>query len=151
MAWIVPLGVLTIATVAVAICFAPAGRRVLGRGGHLALALTLVAGWSIFIATMLIGATSFDFEATGLMCALRGGGGGLIAGAAMLWIWRKSDPWTPRASGAVVGAAAGCIATAAVGLACSLPEPGHIVLGHWAMVPLLALLGASLGRRVLRP
>jgi hypothetical protein len=69
----------------------------------------------------------------------------------MMWVWRRADPWSPRVTGAFIGAASGCIATAGVSVACTMQHAGHLMLGHWLAVPLLALAGALVARRTLAP
>jgi hypothetical protein len=77
--------------------------------------------------------------------------GGVIGGAAFMWVWRKTDPWTPRLSGAFIGVAAGVVSSAHVGIVCAGDHGGHLMVGHWLVVPLMALLGFLASRRVLAP
>ncbi len=68
-----------------------------------------------------------------------------------MWVWRKTDPWTPRLSGALIGACAGIIASTSVGIVCAAGHGGHVLVGHWLVVPLLAIAGFAVSRRVLAP
>lgn len=49
------------------------------------------------------------------------------------------------------GVCAGTIASAGVGIPCPGEHGGHLLVGHWLAVPLLALFGALIGRRVPSP
>ncbi|MHB8816768.1 MAG: NrsF family protein [Steroidobacteraceae bacterium] len=69
---------------------------------------------------------------------------------ALVWILRKGAPTQLRATGAVAGLVAGALGAGA----CALHQPGGSLpfIGLWYAAPILlcALLGALLGRRVLR-
>ncbi len=143
------LGALTVATLVVA-TLVPRLQRALGRSGRLLLAASVIGGWALFLWVFADGEACSGSE-LGIGCGLRALGGGLVATVATMWAWRKTDPWAPRAGGAIVGAAAGSIACAAVNVACATTHAGHIIVGHWLAVPLLAIVGALTARRVLSP
>ncbi len=143
------LGALMATTLVVAM-FVPRLQRGLGWGGRALLAAAVVSGWALLL-WFFSGGDACAGGGLGYGCGLRALGGGLIAAAATMWVWRKTDPWSPRAGGAIVGATAGSIACAAVNVACATHDAGHIIVGHWLAVPLLALVGALAAPRVLRP
>jgi hypothetical protein len=61
---------------------------------------------------------------------------------------RRSDPVSPRLTGAAIGAAAGAWGDAAHVLVCGYTAPEHIVVGHILPVVLLTLVGVVIGDRV---
>jgi hypothetical protein len=61
---------------------------------------------------------------------------------------RGSDPVSPRATGAALGAAAGAWGAAAHVFVCGYTAPAHIAVGHILPVVLLTLVGVGIGHRV---
>jgi hypothetical protein len=62
---------------------------------------------------------------------------------------RRTDPVTPRLTGAAIGTAAAAWGAIALHLVCGFTAPVHILLGHVAPVVLVALAGALIiARRV---
>lgn len=132
--------------------FAPLGGLRLGPRAKLVTLGALLAGWAAYLVT--IATTSSSGAMAGMAataCATRSAVPGMLAGIISIWAFRHADPWTPRRTGALVGAAGGCIAAAGSGLSCGSLELGHLLLGHGLVVPLLAVLGALTARRALRP
>jgi hypothetical protein len=68
---------------------------------------------------------------------------------ALLFVRRGSDPLHPAAHGAAIGASFGAYAGIMVCLWCPDLSPPHVVVGHVTPLVLLALLGATVGARVL--
>lgn len=62
---------------------------------------------------------------------------------------RASDPMHPVASGAALGVACGAFAGVMVDLWCPVATPRHVLVGHILPIGLLALLGATVGARVI--
>ena len=88
-------------------------------------------------------------ERVGLRCLVLGvGTGGLMLFAALM-SWRRSDPVTPRATGAAFGAGAGLGSALLVDLWCPVGYVPHLLLGHVLPIALLSLAGALIGGRVL--
>jgi len=88
-------------------------------------------------------------ERVGLRClVLSVGTGGLMLFAALM-SWRRSDPVTPRATGAAFGAGAGLGSALLVDLWCPVGYVPHLLLGHVLPIALLSLAGALIGGRVL--
>ncbi|RLB62971.1 MAG: hypothetical protein DRI90_07885 [Deltaproteobacteria bacterium] len=112
----------------------------------------LVAAWTLFV--FINAATSggeHECPNSPFSCVLRSLAAGVLIGGAWLWLWRRTDPWTPRVGGALIGACAGCIASAGVGVACLTTATQHLVIGHLLAVPVLAIAGVLVARRFLAP
>ena len=141
-------------TLALGISFNPSWRSRVAPRDKVALVAMLVAAWTFYVLAphaggglgALLAVDGFAFG-----CGARALGAGLVAGGLMTWIWRRADPWTPRESGALIGAAAGCIGAAGVGIPCASAHIGHLAIGHWIVVPVLAIVGALMARRTLAP
>lgn len=76
---------------------------------------------------------------------------GAIASAGMFYVWRASDPFSPRLSGMALGLAGGIAGALAAGFVCPGQHAWHVVFGHGLSLVVLAVGGAALGRRVLSP
>ncbi|HSS37891.1 MAG TPA: NrsF family protein [Polyangia bacterium] len=88
-------------------------------------------------------------DRVGLRCLVLGvGTGGLMLFAALM-SWRRSDPVTPRATGAAFGAGAGLGSALLVDLWCPVAYVPHLLLGHVLPIAILALAGALVGGRLL--
>jgi hypothetical protein len=85
----------------------------------------------------------------GLRClVLSVGTGGLMLFAALM-SWRRSDPVTPRATGAAFGAGAGLGSALLVDLWCPVGYVPHLLLGHVLPIAILSVAGGLIGGRVL--
>jgi hypothetical protein len=123
-----------------------------GRDTRIVAVAMIIAGWALYlVSTNNQVAWSSALNAMAGGCAMRSIGAGMLGGAAFMWVWRKSDPWSPRVSGALIGACAGIIASAHVGIVCAGGHGGHVLVGHWLVVPLLAIAGFAIAPRVLAP
>jgi hypothetical protein len=131
------------------------------RRAGLGVRRALVAGLSLLTLAVL-GALAPGFEPLGdftahggpdhaLACAYHTLLTGLAAGGALLLLWRRTDPFTPALSGALLGGTGGVVGTLSACLACPTDEGWHLMLGHGLAVSALALLGAAAGRRWLAP
>ena len=67
---------------------------------------------------------------------------------AALMSWRRSDPVTPRATGAAFGAGAGLGSALLVDLWCPVAYVPHLLLGHVLPIAILSLAGALIGGRL---
>ena len=76
--------------------------------------------------------------------------GALVAGGAMI-AWRRTDPYSPGLSGAMIGMVGGLASGAGMTLACPSHEAFHSCFAHGMVVFALALLGFGFGRRMLAP
>lgn len=116
------------------------------------LLVALLIAWTLWVLSGLQGAGMHTALTAGsLGCGLRSLFVGALAFGGFAFIWRKTDPWSPRLTGALMGACAGLVASAGVGMVCPPSLGGHALVGHWIAVPLLAGFGALVSRRVLAP
>jgi hypothetical protein len=76
--------------------------------------------------------------------------GALVAGGALI-AWRRTDPYNPGISGAMIGMFGGVASGVGMTVACPSHEALHACFAHGIGVFLLALLGFGLGRRLLAP
>jgi len=145
-------GVLVVvAGVALGGALSPAMARLPSRRSRALLVVGLVIAWSAFVFAIAALSAEHGCPYSSWGCLLRTLGTGTVLLGAWLWIWRRSDPWTPRVGGALIGALAGAIASAGGGIACLANSSVHLVVGHWLVVPLLAGAGALLARRAVAP
>ncbi len=76
--------------------------------------------------------------------------GALVAGGAMI-AWRRTDPYNPGISGAMIGMLGGIASGVGMSVACPSSEAFHACFAHGIGVFALALAGFGLGRRLLAP
>lgn len=76
--------------------------------------------------------------------------GAIIAGGALV-AWRRTDPYNPGLSGAIIGMVAGLASGSGMSIACGSHELIHSCLAHGAIVFALSLAGFGIGRRLLSP
>ncbi len=76
---------------------------------------------------------------------------GGLSSAGVLFAWRRTDPLTPRLSGALAGLVGGLGAALAVGLACPTTDKLHLMFAHGSVVVAFTVLGALAGRRLMTP
>jgi len=101
--------------------------------------------WSARYAGMMV-----DWPARpGFRCFFLTLGMGLAPLAALLAVYRRSEPLRPGVVGGALGVAVGAAAWVLLELWCPVAYPRHLLLGHVAPTLLLALLGALVGRSVL--
>lgn len=75
-----------------------------------------------------------------------------IAGTTALVVaFKNASPVSPRVRGAAFGAAAGAWAGLAMHLRCPSADPVHILVGHAGPIALVAILGAIVAPRFMRP
>ncbi len=84
-------------------------------------------------------------------CLLRGAMLAALPLGVLVLLWRRTDPFTPRLSGAVLGGWAGLAGAAGLTLACPSDELWHVALGHGGAVLGGAVLGAVLAPRWIKP
>lgn len=76
---------------------------------------------------------------------------GAVAAAGFFYVWRGTDPFSPRASGMGLGLMGGIAGALVAGFVCPGQSSWHVVLGHGLSLVVLALGGAAIGKRVLSP
>ncbi|MGE0325283.1 MAG: NrsF family protein [Polyangiaceae bacterium] len=76
---------------------------------------------------------------------------GGLSSAGVLFAWRRTDPLTPRLSGALAGLVGGLGAALAVGMACPTTDKLHLLFSHGIVVIAFTVLGALAGRRLMTP
>ena len=132
-----------------------------GKRGSPTLRLTLLAGMPVlFMAYLaLVSTEHFAFAkftqghsgAHAIGCGLVAlFFGALIAGGALV-AWRRTDPYHPGISGAMIGMVAGIASGSGMSVACASHETWHAWFAHGLVVFALALMGFGFGRRLLAP
>jgi hypothetical protein len=87
----------------------------------------------------------------GAYCTLRALLLGALPTAAGMWLHRHGAPMNPGISGGLIGGAAGSQGANAMGWACEVDEPMHVLVWHFLLpTALLAAAGIWAGRRWLR-
>lgn len=86
-----------------------------------------------------------------MRCGLLGSVVGAVGTAGVLYIWRGSDPFSPRVTGALIGLLGGIAGALSVGIVCPGQNGWHVLLGHGLSVVALGLLGLLIGRRIIAP
>lgn len=76
---------------------------------------------------------------------------GVIGASALMFIWRRTDPFSPTLTGGLLGLFGGVLGTVSVGLLCNHGEGLHLTLGHGVSLVVLLVLGLIVGRRWLSP
>lgn len=149
--WLGAQAVLVFATLA-----RPPGKRG-SRALRLALLFglpTLFIGYLAFISTEHFAFSKFVQGYSGGHAVVCGGlallFGALVAGGA-LFAWRRTDPYTPGISGALIGVVAGLATGSGMTVACGSHEAFHACFAHGLVVFALAALGFGFGRRLLAP
>jgi hypothetical protein len=145
---VVMLGVLLVGLVR------PPGRR-WARAARISLAVSLPLVFFGYLLATTEHRPLADFMQSGTTHALQCGFGAALAGSVaslgILWVWRGTDPLSPRVSGALAGLIGGTASAVAIGVSCPSHEVWHLSLSHGTMVVGFALVGALAGRRWLAP
>lgn len=146
------VGALAIASAAGAIAGGLDPRSTSRRSARVKALIPLALGalWIGYLALMADGGASGP-HAAATSCLMVSTIGGLVPAIAAMMVWRKADPFAPRRSGALIGAAAGLVGSAGVGITCVYREGGHLAIGHALALPLLAALCAVIGGKMLKP
>ncbi len=84
-------------------------------------------------------------------CGVHGTLFGILASLGLFFIWRRTDPYSPRLTGALTGLAGGLIGGVAMDVVCTSRETFHLGLSHALPLLLSIAFGAALGKRWLSP
>jgi hypothetical protein len=132
-----------------------------GKRGSRTLRLALLIGVPLLFTIYVIASSTEHFafakfsEARfaghAVVCGLVAMFFGLLVTAGALIAWRRTDPYNPGLSGAMVGMVAGLASGSGMTMACASHEAIHACLAHGLVVFALALAGFGLGRRLLAP
>jgi hypothetical protein len=76
--------------------------------------------------------------------------GGLYL-AGLLFIWKRTDPFSPRLTGALMGVISGLLGNVGLSFLCSNLEVMHLFFGHGLAALVLGVVGQWSGPRVLSP
>lgn len=76
---------------------------------------------------------------------------GAWASIALFGLWRRTDPFHPRLTGALTGLAGGLVGAVALDMTCTNDEAWHLWLGHGATLIVFVLAGWLAGRRWIAP
>lgn len=130
------------------------GSTRVGVGVRLALALLpglafVVLAWIAYAVMPPVAAGSAHVSTPA--CLVRGMMLALIPMTVLVVLWRRTDPFTPRLTGAIIGGWAGLTGTIGLTMACPSTDLAHIIVGHGAAIIGGALIGSLLGRRLLSP
>lgn len=132
----------------------------LGRTGSAGVSIGARAAFAsappvVFLLIAVLSTTVFPQASgvarTGLGCFKNGVVIALVPMAILLFLWRRSDPFAPRLTGALVGGWAGLAGAVALAMACPSQSALHVLVAHGAAVAAGALAGALVGRRLLAP
>jgi hypothetical protein len=107
-------------------------------------AIVLVSGWAS-PSGMALGADALG------ACLTRGAMLAALPLVVAVVAWRRTDPFTPRLTGAMLGGWAGLAGAVGVTLGCPSSDVWHIAIAHGGAVVGGALIGAVVARRFLRP
>lgn len=76
---------------------------------------------------------------------------GAAASAVLFVLWRRSDPFSPRLTGALTGLAGGMVGAVALDMTCTNDEAWHLWLGHGLTLVAFVVAGWFAGRRWISP
>jgi hypothetical protein len=135
----------------------PSGDRLMGvsarRTIFAVLSISLFTGLALradhFLSLSEFGKGEGSHQA--MMCAGHSLISGVLVASALMFFWRRSDPFSPGLTGAFLGLLGGALGTFGVELVCAHDEGLHITLAHGASILVLALVGTFIGRKWLSP
>jgi hypothetical protein len=76
---------------------------------------------------------------------------GVVGSTALLFLWRRTDPFSPGVTGSLLGLLGGAVGTTSVSLVCGSAEGLHLTLAHGLSLVVLAAVGVFVGRKWLTP
>lgn len=114
--------------------------------------VAVLGGYALFADHFadLHGLTSSDGgHASG--CLFRSLLTGLLCASSLVIVWRRTDPFTPTWTGALLGLVGGLFGAAAASVSCDSTEGFHLLVGHGLVTLVLTMLFALLGKKWLAP
>lgn len=148
--WMVTVGVGLLAIATLVVALAP-GRRGLGASVTLLVALAALTA-PVYAVITLVAALGVSSEILpSRNCFSMSMGFAAVALTGLTFALRRSVPAAPVARGALLGACAGAWAGLVIHLHCPCGDRMHILVGHAIPVAIVAVLGAALSPRFLRP
>jgi hypothetical protein len=124
-------------------------RRVLLIGGALAAFGVLATQANTWISLGEFRTTEAQHSA--LVCARHSLLSGATGAAGLLWLWRRTDPYSPLLTGALLGMFGGVTGIVSVGLLCAEREGLHLTFGHGACLLVTIGVCSLAGKRWLQP
>jgi hypothetical protein len=122
---------------------------------------TVMVVLGVFVAHLTINSTSIlSFEQFlavprslrgTVVCGIHALLFGALAYAALFVLWRRTDPFRPKLTGALTGLAGGLVGAVALDMTCACSEGWHLWLAHGATLVLLVVAGGLAGKRWLTP
>jgi hypothetical protein len=109
--------------------------------------LALVSSYQVPLAKFAQGYSGGHALGCGIVALLLGA----LVAAGAIFAWRRTDPYTPGLSGALIGMVAGIASGSGMSVACASGEAFHVCFAHGLVVFALSAMGFGLGRRLLAP
>jgi len=131
----------------------PSGKRA-GRGVRLLVATLVPLGFLVYLA---FAAHRTDPLENAISDAGTRGCGvftlltSAVAALGIMLPWRRTDPFNPGLTGALLGLGGGLVAAIGADIVCPCREGWHLWLAHGASLVAMVLIGAWVGRRWLAP
>lgn len=135
----------------------PMAEHRLGIGGRrtivLALGLFLFVALALHADSYLSMAQFLDDDSVrrATKCASHALLSGVVGAACLMFLWRRTDPFSPGVSGAFFGLAGGIMGALSVEILCAHREGLHLIVGHGASALILTGACMLLGRKWLSP
>ena len=131
----------------------PPGKRLGGRArlGIATLVPLLFLSYLGFVASERAPLGQALGDSGTLACGLYALFSSAVVAAGVMLPWRRTDPFNPGLTGALLGLGAGLAAALAVGVVCPCREGWHLWLSHGVALVVVTGLGAWVGRRWLAP
>ncbi len=157
--WLLPAGIVFGGCSAALLYFGgiPGNMRIISHGPRRALVyvvpplLVLGLGWSAQHFALFEEFLSSTGLAAAASCLTHSLLVGVLSTLALIGIWRRSDPFSPALTGALLGVLGGLLGTLSTHLGCGNTEGVHLSLAHGAVAIVLSGLGSFAGRKWLSP